>query len=279
MGVGTPLIATIFFVAICCCCLRIDRTKSREAAEEEAARRSGPGSRKVASPIEGQGTPETRRRLGTLLLHRSMNKGALMGVEMNPRSGTLVRQIGSREFTKMSSKQRFQTLEFPHSNICILKDLCETNFGKVYLGEATGLRESELSTSIYVKSLRERAGSKLRQQFTAEMAWTSGFTHPNILVLLAISTKEEPLYMVYEFLEYGTLSDFLQSIDSAWMDFEKVLDEEDAVSTHASSEHPMLAIEDLVSMGVQVAEGMEYLAFKGIVHKDLAARNCHVSMT
>ena len=36
-------------------------------------------------------------------------------------------------------------------------------------------------------------------------------------------------------------------------------------------------MDDLISMGIQVADGMDYLNGKGLVHKDLAARNCHVS--
>ena len=30
---------------------------------------------------------------------------------------------------------------------------------------------------------------------------------------------------------------------------------------------------------MQLADGMDYLSAKGLVHKDLAARNCHVSHT
>lgn len=36
-------------------------------------------------------------------------------------------------------------------------------------------------------------------------------------------------------------------------------------------------VDDLVGLGMQVAEGMNYLCGKGLVHKDLAARNCNVS--
>lgn len=38
-----------------------------------------------------------------------------------------------------------------------------------------------------------------------------------------------------------------------------------------------IGIDDLIGMGIQVAEGMDYLSGKGLVHKDLAARNCMVS--
>ena len=82
--------------------------------------------------------------------------------------------------------------------------------------------------------------------------------------------------MVFEHLEYGTLKDFLQSIDSAWFDFDEVLNDE--ASTCASTANPMLGIDDLTGIICQVANGMQYLARKAFVHKDLATRNCHVSL-
>ena len=36
-------------------------------------------------------------------------------------------------------------------------------------------------------------------------------------------------------------------------------------------------VDDMIGLGMQVADGMEYLSGRGLVHKDLAARNCHVS--
>lgn len=38
-------------------------------------------------------------------------------------------------------------------------------------------------------------------------------------------------------------------------------------------------VDDLIGMGIQVAEGMDYLSGKGLVHKDIAARNCMVSQS
>ena len=226
----------------------------------------------------GSSTRIDRREVkssGTLMLRSSMAHGALLDVNLSPRTSTLIRHIGTQDFIKMSPKQRLHSLEFPHDNICLMKNLWETNFGWTCLGEASGMFQNELSSTVFIKSLREHASSKLKQQFRIEMTWASGFSHPNIIQLLAVCTKEQPQYIIFEYLEYGSLKDFLQSIDSVWDDFDTALNE--AASTCASSTHnPALGLEDLVNISWQVANGMDYLTKKAFILKDLATRNCQV---
>ena len=212
---------------------------------------------------------------GTLMLRSSMLHGALLDVNLSPRTSTLARNIGTKDFINMSPRQRLHSLEFPHDNICLMKNLWETNLGWTCLGEASGIFQTEISSTVFIKSLREHASSKIKQQFRIEMTWASGFSHPNIIQLLAVCTKEQPQYMIFEYLEYGSLKDFLQSVDSAWDDFDTALN--DAASNCGSSVlGPALGLEDRVNISWQVANGMEYLTKKAYVLKDLAARNCQV---
>ena len=274
LGVGFPLITVAIIIAIAVICCRTTQTQEKESDDiwyQEINHPAGAAQEGEGVDMDNQSTMR-----GTLMMRSSLIHGALLDVNLSPRSSTLAKRLGTEDFLKMSPKQRLQALEFPHGNICVTKDSGETNFGKTYIGEATGLLETELSTTVFIKSLREGASSKLRQQFAVEMTWASGFSHPNILPLLAVCTKDNPRYMVFEHLEYGTLKNFLQSIDSAWFDFDEVLNDE--ASTCASSANPMLGIDDLMGIICQVANGMQYLARKAFVHKDLATRNCHVSL-
>lgn len=282
LGVGIPVLSVSVILFLVFFCVYQMRKSKRRNDRDPYRERNGMG---ATNPLEKVtdfqfDTPDTGRlgngeqiKRGTLMMHKSAVHSALLNVNISPRSGTLAKRLGTKEFLQMTPKQRLQILDFPHSNICLLKDLWETNFGMTYLGEATGLEPNILSTTVLIKSLKERASSKVRQQFLIEMTWASGFNHPNVISLLAVC-REEPRYMIFEYLEYGSLKDFLQSIDSAWFDFDEVLS--DAASTCPSTNNPALGYDDLSSISYQLAEGMDYLSKKAFVIKDLAARNCQV---
>ena len=168
-----------------------------------------------------------------------------------------------------------------------MRDLWETNFGPVYVGEASGLEETDALTTVFIKSLRNQASTKLRHQFRIEMTWASGFSHPNIISLLGVCVKEDPYYVLYEYLEYGSLKEFLQTVSSMWFDFDRFLGDttdeggstvegDDRSSVEEGPNQSVFGVEDLTGMVCQVADGMDYLAKKAFILKDLATRNCQV---
>ena len=193
-------------------------------------------------------------------------------------------------------------LDFPRTSICLIKDIGTWTFGMVHQGEATGIKETELSTTVLVKSLHERAGRKLKERFLSELKWVVEFNHPNIITLLGTCMKSEPLYLIYEYLEFGPLNTFLQSVSSISVDFnmltfENAEDLDTSANTSGAQSTlkrgqsttlsrrrqsnvgtEMLSLDDLFSFAIQVAAGMDHIASKGFVHKDLAARNCHVRL-
>ena len=215
----------------------------------------------------------------TLLLPKQASRSKIISFSTK---GKKNQRLSAEQLSSMSPPERLKVLEFPHSKVCMLAELGESSFGKTYRGECAKLLTTDITTPVLIKTLREGAEAYLCESFEKEMELTSGWNHPNILTLLAVSTIEFPRYMIYEWLEFGNLKDFLLSTASVWlsMDIDSIYnasqaDLDSTLGSGGSTQHSM-GTEEMIAIVVQVAEGMEYLEGQGFVHKDLTARNCQV---
>ena len=97
-----------------------------------------------------------------------------------------------------------------------------------------------------------------------ESAKMSSFDHPNILSLIGVCLDlGQAPYIVMPFMTRGSLLFYLKK-------------ERPNLTIIENSDNDIVlnARKQLLSMCLQVAKGMLYLAEKKIVHRDLAARNC-----
>ena len=97
----------------------------------------------------------------------------------------------------------------------------------------------------------------------SKYVWTSQCqpNHETISLLSGCCTDKDPIFVIIEFVNGGTLQEFLRRSRS----------EHHYKNLHGASQN--ISSRDLTSFAYQIAKGMEYLDTKKLIHRDLAARN------
>ncbi|XP_013187837.1 tyrosine-protein kinase transmembrane receptor Ror [Amyelois transitella] len=144
--------------------------------------------------------------------------------------------------------------QYSLSQIKFLEELGEGAFGKVYKG---AIKKNGETQYVAVKALKENASAKTQADFRREIDLISELTHENIVCIVGVALREEPLCMLFEFMARGDLHEFLMG--------------------RAPPSGKGLPPMRLLNIASNIASGMQYLASHHYVHRDLAARNCLVS--
>ncbi|KAM5186511.1 muscle, skeletal receptor tyrosine-protein kinase isoform 5-T5 [Callospermophilus lateralis] len=167
------------------------------------------------------------------------------------------------------------SLEYPRNNIEYVRDIGEGAFGRVFQARAPGLLPYEPFTMVAVKMLKEEASADMQADFQREAALMAEFDNPNIVKLLGVCAIGKPMCLLFEYMAYGDLNEFLRSMSPHTV---CSLSHSD-LSTRAqvsSPGPPPLSCAEQLCIARQVAAGMAYLSERKFVHRDLATRNCLV---
>ncbi|PRP88097.1 hypothetical protein PROFUN_04188 [Planoprotostelium fungivorum] len=119
-------------------------------------------------------------------------------------------------------------------------------FGEVYRGKWAGV-------TVALKCLKEED----TLEWLREASLLRKLNHPNIVRFLGTFSADHTTFMVLEFVECGAVDSFLRRPEVR-----------DRIREY-----------DLLCMTIEVVQGMCYLKMKGIIHRDLGARNLLVAHT
>ncbi|KFQ86634.1 Tyrosine-protein kinase Lyn, partial [Phoenicopterus ruber ruber] len=106
--------------------------------------------------------------------------------------------------------------EIPRESIKLVKKLGAGQFGEVWMGYYLN------STKVAVKTLKP--GTMSVQAFLEEANLMKTLQHDKLVRLYAVVTKEEPIYIITEFMAKGSLLDFLKSDEGSKMMLPKLID-------------------------------------------------------
>ncbi|CAL4144224.1 unnamed protein product, partial [Meganyctiphanes norvegica] len=160
--------------------------------------------------------------------------------------------------------EMFDGWEIARDKVVINRKLGEGAFGTVYGGECQF--ETQGWVPVAVKTLKTGSTISEKLDFLSEAEMMKNFNHDNIVRLIGVCTKIEPIYTVMEFMLYGDLKTFLLARRNLVND--KNRGDDDEVSNKR-----------LTSMALDISRGLSYLAEQKYVHRDVACRNCLVNAT
>ncbi|XP_017886547.1 uncharacterized protein LOC108628852 [Ceratina calcarata] len=149
--------------------------------------------------------------------------------------------------------------EIPRDRVVINRKLGEGAFGTVYGGEAFFPDKGWLAVA--VKTLKLGSSTEEKLDFLSEVEVMKRFEHKNIIKLLGVCIKGDPVLTVMEFMLYGDLKTYL-------------LGRRHLVNDHNYEDSDEISNKKLTAMALDVARALSYLAQLKYVHRDVASRNC-----
>uniref|UniRef100_A0AAX7UW02 LIM domain kinase 2 n=1 Tax=Astatotilapia calliptera TaxID=8154 RepID=A0AAX7UW02_ASTCA len=157
----------------------------------------------------------------------------------------ITRDIGRSESLRSSascSHRIFRPCDLLHGEV----------LGKGFFGQAIKVTHKATGEVMVMKELI-RCDEETQKTFLKEVKVMRSLDHPHVLKFIGVLYKDKRLNLITEFIEGGTLKDFIRDMDPfPW--------------------------EQRVSFAKGIASGMAYLHSMSIIHRDLNTHNCLVKL-
>ncbi|TRY71321.1 hypothetical protein DNTS_002258 [Danionella cerebrum] len=136
--------------------------------------------------------------------------------------------------------------------------------GKGFFGQAIKVTHKATGEVMVMKELI-RCDEETQKTFLKEVKVMRSLAHPHVLKFIGVLYKDKRLNLITEFIEGGTLKDFIR---------DTCMTEEGHVKCFQDS----FPWEQRVSFAKSIATGMAYLHSMSIIHRDLNSHNCLVKL-
>ena len=146
----------------------------------------------------------------------------------------------------VDESEKPEDIEVDKESVRLIKQLGVGRFGEVW--QAMWNK----TTPVAVKMLN--VGSTGVHDFVKAAVLINQLSHPKLIKVYAVSTKDVPIYIIAEMMMHGSLLEYVKNESSS------------------------LRLPQLIDMGAQVASGMAYLEENDCLHRDLAARNVYITV-
>ncbi|KAK0405343.1 hypothetical protein QR680_017935 [Steinernema hermaphroditum] len=139
-----------------------------------------------------------------------------------------------------------------HDSLQMRKKLGEGAFGEVFLADYT-TEKGEIKVA--VKTMRNEVNRIDRLKFMKEARLMRKFQHKNVVKIIGLAVHENPILLVMEVCPGGALLSYLRR------------------------NKDNLSQETKLRFSTEGAAGLDYLASQGLIHRDIATRNCLLTAT
>jgi tyrosine-protein kinase Fer len=121
---------------------------------------------------------------------------------------------------------------------------------------------------VAVKTCRMTLPDEQKRKFLQEGRILKQYDHPNIVKLIGICVQKQPIMIVMELVEGGSLLMFLRK-NAASLDQRQMMS-----MCRDTAAGKRKKFKKKMQMLMEINSGMRYLESKNCIHRDLAARNC-----
>ena len=146
------------------------------------------------------------------------------------------------------------------SHYRVLNSIAGGGMGVIFRAE-----DLKLGRAVALKFLPEEAGDDevALARFEREARTASSLNHANICTIYEVEEHEGTPFIVMEYLEGMTLRDVIAQASIA--------------SPLEKTRKPPMGVEDIVDIGMQIADGLDSAHRKGIIHRDIKPANIFIT--